>query len=193
MVVNYLHANNIVYRDFKPENILFSKSKTDIIKVVDFGTATRFKRGVPLTEQFGSPYYIAPEVIKMNYNEKCDEWSIGVILFTMLMRRQPFDGKTDQDVINNILFKPINFHHTEFNKISSHCLDLMKQLLFKDANSRIDGDRAFKHPFLSIYGLEQSDRKDIRQALQNFRTYPEKGVLSKATIDWMIHNLVSHD
>jgi calcium-dependent protein kinase len=139
MTVNYLNANDIVHRDIKPENIMFVNENSDVIKLIDFGTATKIniKGGERMKEYFGSPFYIAPEVLKGNYNQKCDIWSIGVIFFTMIMKRTPFDGKNDQEIIDNILYKPINFHHTEFKKISGHSLDLMKQFLFKDEKSRI--------------------------------------------------------
>ena len=108
-----MHANNLVHRDIKPDNILFYSAKTDIVKLCDFGTTTSCNIGLGqrLTEIFGSPYYIAPEVLKGEYAFKCDIWSIGAIMHTMLMRRVPFDGKQDQDIINAILTRPLNFHH----------------------------------------------------------------------------------
>jgi calcium-dependent protein kinase len=68
MAITYLHANGIVHRDIKPENILFyNKSNFDVVKIIDFGSATLCKRDISLKEQFGSPYYIAPEVIEQSY------------------------------------------------------------------------------------------------------------------------------
>lgn len=106
MVLKYLHANNVVHRDIKPENILFWTPKSDVIKLIDFGTAVEIdiKKGERLKEQYGSPFYIAPEVIRGDYNHKCDEWSVGIIFFMMMMRRAPFDGRTDQEIVNNVLF-----------------------------------------------------------------------------------------
>ena len=65
-----MHENNILHRDIKPENIIFFSSKSDIIKICDFGTATEIDRdnNEKLSEHFGTPYYIAPEILKGEYN-----------------------------------------------------------------------------------------------------------------------------
>ena len=69
-------------------------------------------------------------------------------MHTMLMRRVPFDGKKDQDIINNILSRPLNFHHQDYAKLTVHCLDLLKAMLFKDEKNRIDAKGVFNHIWL---------------------------------------------
>jgi calcium-dependent protein kinase len=81
--LNYCHQKNIVHRDLKPENILLDKDQAKIT-IIDFGTAMKFVKGEKLTQKFGTPYYIAPEVLKKTYDEKCDIWSIGVIMYLLL-------------------------------------------------------------------------------------------------------------
>jgi calcium-dependent protein kinase len=73
----------VINRDIKPENILINKNDNGFatIKVCDFGTSLKFKKGEIQDEIVGSIYYIAPEVLKNSYNEKCDILSIGVILY----------------------------------------------------------------------------------------------------------------
>ena len=71
--VGYLHENNIVHRDIKPENILFeSNDDLDTIKLIDFGVAKHFERNKNLQKPVGTVFYIAPEVLERNYDEKCD-------------------------------------------------------------------------------------------------------------------------
>jgi len=79
--VSYLHQMNIVHRDLKPENMMVTTKKDLTIKLIDFGTATFFKPKEKLTMKVGSPYYIAPEVLKGSYNKECDLWSCGIILY----------------------------------------------------------------------------------------------------------------
>ena len=72
------------------------------IKVIDFGTACTFEKGKRLTQKFGTSYYIAPEVLKKSYNEKCDLWSCGVILYILLCGYPPFNGTSDKLIIDAV-------------------------------------------------------------------------------------------
>jgi len=96
--INYCHLNNICHRDLKPENILIEEG--DSVKVIDFGTAQTFTSDKGMHNILGTPYYMAPEIFaKSGYNEKCDIWSVGVIMYILLTGRPPFYGKTDIDII----------------------------------------------------------------------------------------------
>jgi len=87
----YIHSKGIVHRDLKPENLLFEKG-TSNLKLIDFGIAAKIKPNEKLTARIGTPYYIAPEVLLKEYDEKCDIWSAGVILYMMFTFRPPFTG-----------------------------------------------------------------------------------------------------
>lgn len=106
--ISYCHEKGIVHRDLKPENILLDTSKEarGSIKVIDFGTANIFRRdetkAVYMNKEVGTAYYIAPEVINLHYTEKCDIWSIGVILYIMISGRPPFDGKNEEAILMNV-------------------------------------------------------------------------------------------
>lgn len=90
--VQYLHSRGIIHRDLKPENILYEKD-TNNIKLIDFGIATRYKKGEqPQSARVGTPFYMAPEVLCKCYTEKCDVWSIGIILYMMINFKPPFTG-----------------------------------------------------------------------------------------------------
>ena len=79
-------------RDLKPENILLEQNKDfDQIKIIDFGTSLMFDSAKSLDEKLGTPYYIAPEVLNKKYNEKCDIWSCGVIVYILLSGMPPFN------------------------------------------------------------------------------------------------------
>eukprot|EP00826_Nyctotherus_ovalis_P030292 TRINITY_DN2412_c0_g2_i5.p4 TRINITY_DN2412_c0_g2~~TRINITY_DN2412_c0_g2_i5.p4 ORF type:complete len:164 (+),score=64.84 TRINITY_DN2412_c0_g2_i5:645-1136(+) len=103
--ITYCHAKGVVHRDLKPENILIDSITEDNkinIKVIDFGTAMFFSSEDELEETLGTPYYVAPEVLMGSYTEKCDEWSIGVILFVLLSGSAPFSGKSDEEILENV-------------------------------------------------------------------------------------------
>ena len=95
--VKHLHELNICHRDLKPENFLFSDKGTDAeIKLIDFGLSKRFGAHHDDHEKMhtivGTPYYVAPEVLKGSYGYSCDVWSLGVILFILLCGYPPFEG-----------------------------------------------------------------------------------------------------
>ena len=98
--VAYCHRSNIVHRDLRLENILVDQEQHNIVKITDFGASATYKPvGLKkmknhkfMKDTVGSPHYIAPEVLTSEYDEKCDIWSLGVIMFTLLAGKPPFDG-----------------------------------------------------------------------------------------------------
>jgi calcium-dependent protein kinase len=101
--IAYLHARNIVHRDLKAENLLFEHEGEDAnMKLIDFGVSCENLKGVKLKETLGTPYYIAPEVLLQSYDEKCDVWSAGVILYVMLCGYPPFNGSDDDDILDAV-------------------------------------------------------------------------------------------
>ena len=91
-------------RDIKPENFLLYNTDDDShIKLIDFGLAKRVGQNEVMNAPNGTPYYIAPEVLKGSYTTQCDNWSMGVLLFIMLSGKPPFGGKTNKEIIDNVL------------------------------------------------------------------------------------------
>ncbi|CAL5433945.1 unnamed protein product [Camellia sinensis] len=90
-VVQACHMHGVIHRDLKPENFLFANKKEAApLKTIDFGLSIFFKPGDRFTEIVGSPYYMAPEVLKRNYGPEIDVWSAGVILYILLCGVPPF-------------------------------------------------------------------------------------------------------
>ncbi len=95
--VSYMHKKNTCHRDLKPENIILEERGKDklSLKIIDFGTSRKIGKDEKLRSKMGTPYYIAPEVLQLNYDSKCDIWSCGVILYIILCGYPPFNGSTD--------------------------------------------------------------------------------------------------
>lgn len=100
--IAYCHDQKICHRDLKPENILIDTANNGAIKIIDFGTSQVMRNNAKMHQVYGTAYYIAPEVLKGNYTEKCDLWSIGVIVYIMLSGKPPFPGKTDEAIIERV-------------------------------------------------------------------------------------------
>ena len=91
--MSYLHANGVVHRDLKAENVVFHAIDLDFsVKIIDFGVSTKISVAEKLQKIVGTLYYMAPEVLEGRYDSACDIWSLGVILFLLLGGEPPFWG-----------------------------------------------------------------------------------------------------
>jgi calcium-dependent protein kinase len=113
-----MHSKGFINRDIKAENILVSYFGKDdiIVKLCDFGLCISqelITQEDPIfcKEVVGSPYYIAPEVLKKEYNQSCDVWSIGVLLHYLLTQTFPYNGQTNDDIIKSIVNDEFHFQN----------------------------------------------------------------------------------
>jgi len=147
--VNYLHIHGVVHRDLKPENILYESSNDDSnIKIADFGVSRALKKGTKLHSTVGTILYIAPEVLKNSYNEKCDIWSCGVILYTLLFGRPPFYGRSESEVEEKILKGVYSFSGKEGATVSKEAKSFIQKLLTYSPNDRYSANQALKDPWI---------------------------------------------
>jgi len=138
--LNYLHSKGIVHRDIKPENILVqneNKKNKNYLDENHIKLSNFFKENEILTLKVGSPYYIAPEVLNKSYNEKCDIWSAGVVLYVMLTGNFPFVGKTSQKLFESIKTGKYKNTGKEWEAISPKAKDLIKKMLEINTTKRI--------------------------------------------------------
>ncbi|KAL2540903.1 Calcium-dependent protein kinase 8 [Abeliophyllum distichum] len=116
-VVQMCHSHGVIHRDLKPENFLFAnKKETAPLKAIDFGLSVFFKPGERFNEIVGSPYYMAPEVLKRNYGPEVDVWSAGVILYILLCGVPPFWAETEQGVAQAIIRSVVDFKRDPWPK-----------------------------------------------------------------------------
>jgi len=161
-VVNYMHSLGVVHRDLKPENLLFESTEEDAqLKVVDFGFARlkpEMESGM-LTPCFTLPYG-APEVIdtalrssQEGYNESCDLWSLGVILFAMLSGRAPFYSRAKTDSASSIMRRikegDFRLEGEAWRYVSSAARNLTKGLLTVDPRKRFSMDQLCNSPWVA--------------------------------------------
>ena len=191
--LNYCHKMKIIHRDLKPENILLTKNEDYFlrIKICDFGTSQIFKKGDVQKDIVGSLFYMAPEVIQQKYNFKCDLWSCGVIMYILLTNRLPFSGENDDEIISNILYSEYNtFYLKDF---SENTKDLLKKLLERDVNKRINAEDALSHKFFEEFKAKEKyneikDENKISKFIQNLKNYKRKSILQETTIAYLVHN-----
>ncbi|WOH15196.1 hypothetical protein DCAR_0934733 [Daucus carota subsp. sativus] len=148
-VVQVCHENRVMHRDLKPENFLFAnKKETADLKAIDFGLSVFFKPGEIFNEIVGSPYYMAPEVLRRHYGPEVDIWSAGVILYILLCGVPPFWAETEQGVAQAIIRSIVDFKRDPWPMISDNAKDLVKKMLNPDPKQRLTAQEVLDHPWL---------------------------------------------
>lgn len=148
-VVQMCHKHGVMHRDLKPENFLFANNKENsALKAIDFGLSVFFKPGEQFSEIVGSPYYMAPEVLKRRYGPEVDVWSAGVILYILLCGVPPFWAETEQGVAQAILRGAIDFKRDPWPKVSEHAKNLVRQMLEPDPKVRLTAQQVLDHTWL---------------------------------------------
>ncbi|CAL0316907.1 unnamed protein product [Lupinus luteus] len=124
-VIESCHSLGVMHRDLKPENFLFINQQEDSpLKAIDFGLSAFFKPGEIFNDVVGSPYYVAPEVLRKRYGPEADVWSAGVIIYILLCGVPPFWGESEQEIFEAILHSEADFTSDPWHTISGSAKDL---------------------------------------------------------------------
>ncbi|KAK2834465.1 hypothetical protein Q7C36_015166 [Tachysurus vachellii] len=158
--VHYLHSKKIAHFDLKPENIMLLDKNVPLprIKIIDFGLAHKIEDGVEFKDIFGTPEFVAPEIV--NYEPlglPADMWSIGVITYILISGASPFLGESKQETLANISAVSYEFDEEFFSSTSKLAKSFIRQLLTKDTRKRLTIEGALNHPWIKP--------KDSRQVL----------------------------
>ena len=143
-----MNDKKIIHRDLKPSNILISLDRLDkcLIKLSDYGSSKFINLSNTITNTInGTPLTMAPEILNGdNYNFKSDIWSLGIIIYFMLNKEYPYNGKNEV-----LLLKDINSNKKLKLSNDDKLNDLLKKMLKININERISWDEYFNHPFFN--------------------------------------------
>ena len=206
--IAFCHSNNIIHRDLKPENILIEsqeerKKEFFNIKIIDFGTSEILKHKM-LSEQTGTAYYIAPEVINNNYNEKCDLWSCGVIFYILLCGCPPFNGESDDEIFSQIKKGEYQLKGEVWKDISSSAINLISQLLTKDLSKRLSAQQALNHQWFKDMFTDKNRKilenqkitfqnNHLKEIVSNIKNFRAEKKLQQASLAFIVHTLASSE
>ena len=187
-MVHHCHTLGVVHRDLKPENFLLSgKGDAGVLKATDFGLSAFFKDGDELTDMVGSPYYVAPEVLRRKYGRECDMWSAGVILYILLGGLPPFWGNSEKEIFDSIMKGKVDFSEDPWPSISASAKDLVKRLLTHNRAERLTVTQALAHPWLKQGGA--SDVALDSAVLKRMRTFANQSKFKQLGMMMLVHHL----
>lgn len=191
--IGYLHSRNVVHRDLKLENFLYEKNTDDSqVKLIDFGFARLWDPSSLMMSSCGSIAYLSPDVLTGNgYTNKCDMWSVGVIMWMLLVGYPPFHG--DQKImVSKIKVGKADWSHSaRWRSVSRDAVDLVKKLMHKDPTKRLDAQQALRHPWL--HTAAAGPAKLSRGSLRSLQSYAAGSKLRRAVLQLLAQELTAEE
>jgi len=191
----YMHSKWIAHRDLKPENFLLLEKDVPLakntLKLIDFGISKRFEPGRPMKTVAGTHYYIAPEVLQHRYDEKCDVWSCGVMMYILLCGLPPFGGDTDSDILAAVTRARLSFSEQNWKGVSSEAKAFISSMCQKDVKKRMSAQQACEHPWLLAKKEDVGAvTKDQSMSFSdNLRKFSGVGRFKKTALHFIAHRL----
>ena len=160
------------------------------IKIIDFGTSAFCK--TTLSQRSGTALYIAPEVLSQEYNEKCDVWSCGVILFILLSGKPPFYGRTDREVLRRIQKGEYSMKGPEWSQVSVGAKRLVTKMLEYNHKTRISASEAVQDEWIISYGSCPASSREVEASvLENLKNFHADQKLQHAVLTFIASQLVT--
>lgn len=191
--VYYMHSLNIAHRDLKLENMLLETTSTNSIKIADFGTAIEFIPGKPMNNMIGTINYIAPEIFKKKYTEKCDMWSCGVIMYILLTGKLPFSAKSKKFTIDLILRGSYTLESKEWKNISEEAKIFIRKMLELNPVKRISSHDAYHSKWVQACQNCEIGANLLESATNNLMTFGETSKFQRVVIRFIATQLLGQD
>jgi len=192
--VLYLHVKRICHRDLKPENFLFLSQEPIVhntLKITDFGFSCTYKRNQAMSTKLGTPLYSSPQVIAGQYDESCDLWSCGVIMYVLLAGKPPFQGKTDAEVMDRVKRGNYTFKGSVWQSVSDSAKDLVRKLLKYQSQDRVTAEEALWHYFIQSIPLEAYENRLLLTPalIMDLRSFCSQSLLRRAALQVVAQQL----
>ena len=195
--ISHCHYHGVVHRDLKPENLMLEKPYREgeevNIKIIDFGASSLIDPQKQLEKKTGTSLYVAPEVLEGSYNEKCDVWSCGVILYMLLAGVPPFNGRTVPEILASVRKAKVSFKHPAFRSVSKGAKKLIRRMLKKNPLERCSSEEALHSDWVELHhNLSLTmDRESATVSLDNLRHFHMGVKLQKAVMGFIATQMLN--
>ncbi|CAK65423.1 unnamed protein product (macronuclear) [Paramecium tetraurelia] len=195
LAVNYCHNEKIIHGDLRPENILYESDKEEaILKIIGFGSSKEFVSIQKLDSNSETPYYLAPEVLNQAYDEKCDLWSCGVILYLLLSGYPPFEGKSKKEIKKKISKGVYTFDSREWEDVSMEAKDFITKLLQLDPNNRLSARESLSDPWIQKYSNHlKFDQPLMKKVFKNMYNFTGQQQLQNIFLKFIVNQLATKE
>ncbi len=177
----YLHGKGIIHKDVKLENIVIEEAVFPLsLKLIDFGYSEIHAESTRKNSS-GTMYYMAPEVYQMQYDQKADIWSAGIVLYSLLFQKLLFKGNNSVEIAEDVLKKDLNsvFEKRQQQLSDQFLIPFLQKLLEKDPQKRYSAAEALNDPFIQAYrkrkpfltynlGSQSSQRKTFLELIFSY-------------------------
>eukprot|EP00485_Elphidium_margaritaceum_P001745 CAMPEP_0202694468 /NCGR_PEP_ID=MMETSP1385-20130828/8324_1 /ASSEMBLY_ACC=CAM_ASM_000861 /TAXON_ID=933848 /ORGANISM="Elphidium margaritaceum" /LENGTH=732 /DNA_ID=CAMNT_0049350321 /DNA_START=25 /DNA_END=2223 /DNA_ORIENTATION=- len=188
--ISYMHELNIVHRDLKAQNMVFDeKGPEGVLKIIDFGDSLCVEEEKTYAEFVGTIHYVPPEIVRPRTGKelkKSDMWSVGVICYLLCCGRPPYSGRTQKQILANIVSKNKKLCFPEKAKLSVSCKDFISKLLCDDPSIRLSASEAMEHEWISGGASVHDLSSEVMESLRGYN-YNNKlqGILVNAVLTEM--------
>ncbi|XP_062862335.1 striated muscle preferentially expressed protein kinase isoform X3 [Trichomycterus rosablanca] len=154
--ISYLHQNHVLHLDIKPDNVLMVDHTSDQIRLCDFGNAVKLSPGEAVYCKYGTPEFIAPEIVNQTPVSKAtDIWPVGALTYLCLTGVSPFAGENDRNTVLNIRNYNVAFEENMFIDLCHEGKGFVIKLLVAD-RLRPDAGECLRHPWFKILNKGKS-------------------------------------
>jgi len=172
---------------------LDDKSGNLLIKLIDWGGARYFQKNKKMSKISGTPYYIAPEVLNETYDEKCDVWSCGIIMYILLCGYPPFNGDDDNEIMNSVRSGEFEFPDEDWDNVTKEAKEIIRRMLTYNPQQRPSAEDVLQDLwFIKNKSKNVGDNKEIlKNAIKNIKAFSSDRKLFQATTAYIVNQLMS--
>ncbi|XP_072274132.1 striated muscle preferentially expressed protein kinase isoform X2 [Pyxicephalus adspersus] len=180
--LDYLHHKKILHLDIKPENVLMADMTSDQIRICDFGNAQEMNDGEPQYCKYGTPEFVAPEIVnQMPISSVTDIWPVGVLAYLCLTGVSPFVGENDYTTLMNIRGYTVAFEEKMFADLTREARGFLIKVLGNE-KLRPNAEESLEHPWFKTLAKGKNISTDHIKLFQSRRKWQRSLISFKSNM-----------